>query len=62
MGPYLVKLLCRALEYRDRESNRQGSRVLEEAKDYLEANFASPDLSLNSAAAAVGVSGSYLEI
>lgn len=60
MGAYLVKLLCRALEYRDRESKRQGSRVLKEAKDYLEANFASPDLSLNSAAAAVGVSGPYL--
>lgn len=60
MAPYLVRLLKKALEYRDREGSRQGSRILQEAKSYLDAHFADPEVSLNQTAAAVGVSGSYL--
>ena len=60
MAPYLTRLLKKALDYRDREGSRQGSRILQEARNYLDAHYADPEISLNQAAAAVGVSGSYL--
>lgn len=60
VGPYLEKLIRRALEYRDQVSARKGSRVLEEAKSYIEQHYRESDLSLNAAAKAAGVSGSYL--
>ncbi len=60
MGPYLEGLLGKALEYRDRESTRQGSRILQDAEACLDENFTNPELSLNTVAARVGVSGSYL--
>ena len=60
LEPYLESLLQKALEYRDRESNRQGNRVLQEAMRYLEENYSNPEMSLNLTAAQVGVSGSYL--
>lgn len=60
LRPYLEKLLDKALACRDQESNRQGGRVLQEAKSFLDENYANPELSLNLTAAKVGVSGSYL--
>ena len=56
---YMRKLLGQALALRDKESVNQGKRMLKKGLEYIEENFSNEDLSLNTVAGVIGVSGNY---
>lgn len=56
---YMRKLLGQALSLRDKESANQGKRMLKRGLEYIEENFSNEELSLNTVAGAIGVSGNY---
>jgi two-component system, response regulator YesN len=49
------------LEYRDRQAHRQGA-LIAKARDYIDAHYADPDISLSSVAARVTLSPSYFSV
>lgn len=56
---YLTELLGKAIRQRNQVSERKYSNVLEEAKMYIEQNYANEEISLNTVAASVNVSPNY---
>lgn len=56
---YVEKIINTAISYRDEKSKDRGSRITEAARKYIEENYSDPQISLNTAAAAAGVSPSY---
>lgn len=56
---YLGRLIEKAVELRDRESDNQSKRILKKALSYIEENFSQESLSLNSVAGEVNVSANY---
>ncbi len=56
---YLIDEFTVALKVRDRASNDRYGSLIQEAKEYIQANFSQSDLSLNRLAAHIGVSPSY---
>ena len=56
---YLRKLIEKAMELRDRESDNQSRRILKKALSYIEENYSQETLSLNSVAGEVNVSANY---
>lgn len=56
---YLGRLIKKAVELRDRESDNQSKRILKKALSYIEENFSQESLSLNSVAGEVNVSANY---
>lgn len=57
---YMTDILQQALDLRDRASNSQYRRLLKQAVDYIDANFANEELSLNKVAREVNISANYL--
>lgn len=57
---YMIELLQRALQLREQKSSVPYSGLLKDAISFMEANFAKPEISLNSVARAVNVSANYL--
>jgi two-component system response regulator YesN len=57
----LATLLTRAIEYRNLRADH-AKRIAEQAKGYIEDHFTSDDISLNTVAAAVGLSPNYLSV
>ena len=56
---YTGKILNSALEYRDSRVENKYSSIINKAKDFINNNFADPNISLNSVAAYVSVSPSH---
>ena len=56
---YLGRLIEKAVELRDRESDNQSKRILKKALSYIEENFSQESLSLTSVAGEVNVSANY---
>ena len=59
MYSYVERLLLAALDIRDKASNDRSSRLLKDALSYINQHYTDEQLSLNTVAEAVGVSGSY---
>lgn len=57
---YLVQVLSAAVDMRDAETQRQNSDIIDGAIKYIDRNFASEDISLNSVAQAINISANYL--
>ena len=60
MKEYTETLLKAAISVRDKKTNIQGNQVLKDAIKYIEEHYTDEQISLNSVASSVGVSGSYL--
>ena len=56
---YLIKVLCRAIDFRDNRSKKQYRDVLRRAVQYIDQNFADENISLNAVAKAVNISANY---
>ena len=56
----VTSLLCALVEFRDSRAGGRYQSVIVKAREYIGANFADSSLSLNSTAAHVGISPSYL--
>lgn len=59
LSAYIQKILGRAIELRDRESDNQSKKILKKALDYIEENYTQESLSLNTVAGEVNVSANY---
>ena len=59
LSAYLQRVLGRAIELRDRESDNQSKKILKKALDYIEENYTQESLSLNTVAGEVNVSANY---
>lgn len=59
LSTYLQRILGRAIELRDRESDNQGRKILKKALDYIEENYTQESLSLNTVAGEIHVSANY---
>lgn len=57
---YFTDMLQAAISIRDKESDYQGKKVLRRALDYIDKNYCSETLSLNTVAEEVNVSANYL--
>ena len=57
---YLLEILTRVLELRDREASSQCSTLLKQAAAYIDGHFTEEDLSLNQVAREVNISANYL--
>lgn len=57
---YFIEMLETALDFRDRENNNRNKKILRKALSYIDENYASENLSLNTVAGEVGVSANYL--
>jgi two-component system response regulator YesN len=56
---YLRSVMLAALEFRDRQANRQSASLIQKAKDYIGANFTNAELSLADVARHIGLSASH---
>ncbi|MDD7641869.1 MAG: response regulator [bacterium] len=59
MAEYVRTLLTEALRLRDEKQKTQGKKVLQNALDYIEANYMQTTLNLNEVARAIGMSPNY---
>lgn len=59
LAPYIRNILEKAMELRDRVSDRQSKKILKRALDYIEENYTQETLSLNTVAGEVNVSANY---
>ena len=59
MGEYLEKVFETVIELRERAASKRYSSLLEKAVAYIQENFCSPDISLNSVAASVNLSPNH---
>lgn len=59
LSEYLQRILGRAIELRDRESDNQSRKILKKALDYIEENYTQESLSLNTVAGEIHVSANY---
>lgn len=59
LAPYIRNILEKAMELRDRVSDRQSKKVLKRALEYIEENYTQETLSLNTVAGEVNVSANY---
>lgn len=59
LSAYLQRILGRAIELRDRESDNQSRKILKKALDYIEENYTQESLSLNTVAGEIHVSANY---
>lgn len=59
VAPYFEDMLQKAIAVRDKESDYQSRKILRRALDYIDENYDSEALSLNSVAGEVNVSPSY---
>lgn len=59
LAPYLRNILEKAMELRDRVSDRQSKKILKRALEYIEENYTQETLSLNTVAGEVNVSANY---
>ncbi len=59
MSVCLQRILGKAMELRDRESDNQSKKILKKALDYIEEHYTQESLSLNMVAGEVGVSANY---
>ncbi len=57
---YLVQVLRTAIELRDLEVQRQSSDIIDSAIRYIDKNYTSESISLNSVAQAINISANYL--
>lgn len=57
----LGSMLERTIDYRDRHTHHQHA-LIDQARDYIEAHYADPDISLNTVAATVTLSPSYFSM
>lgn len=60
VGDYIVTVLKTALHFRDLESQKQSSDIIDSAIHYIDKNFADEKISLNTVAEAVNISTNYL--
>lgn len=58
-GAYISHVLVTAIRLRDAVSQKKYAKLLEDAKRYIQQNFQSEDISLNSAAASVNLSPNH---
>lgn len=56
---YMMDFIGKAIEFRNREKNTQGKKVLKKALEYIEENFMLESLSLNAVALVIEVSPNY---
>ena len=56
---YVRRILEKAVELRDQESDNQGRKALKKALEYIDENYTQETLSLNTVAGEVGVSANY---
>lgn len=56
---YLETLVTRMIQMREQASGRRYSEIIEKAREYIEKNYISEDISLNTVAASVNMSPSY---
>lgn len=59
MKDYMNKLLDRAIDYRDKENDSQGRKILSTALSYINDHFSEESLSLNEVADEIQVSSNY---
>lgn len=59
--PILRAVLERVIDHRDRQTNHQ-QMLIDQARAYIEANYANPDMSLNMVATAIMLSPSYFSM
>lgn len=59
LASYIRNILEKAMELRDRVSDRQSKKILKRALDYIEENYTQETLSLNTVAGEVNVSANY---
>lgn len=57
---YLSKVLKKAIEIRDQESQQRGNDMIEQAVKYINKNFGDENISLNTVAKATNISANYL--
>ncbi|MDE6386969.1 MAG: response regulator [Lachnospiraceae bacterium] len=59
LSQYICRILEKAIELRNQESDNQGRKALKKALEYIEENYTQETLSLNTVAGEVGVSANY---
>lgn len=59
LAPYIRNILEKAMELRDKVSDRQSKKILKRALEYIEENYMQETLSLNTVASEVNVSANY---
>lgn len=59
LAPYIQNILQKAMELRDRVSDRQSKKILKRALEYIEENYTQEAFSLNTVAGEVNVSANY---
>lgn len=57
---YIISVLAAALQIRELKSQQESSDIIDGAIRYIDKNFADENISLNSAAQAMGISANYL--